>query len=307
MQSMREIKLRMKSIKETRQITKAMKLIAASKLKKAKLQLERSMPYFNKVNSTIASILLHSGSIKNKYFYDLNGEEEAENSIYGYNRHKKRPGVIIFCGDKGLAGGFNSNLFKFAEAQLSKLSDPVIFVVGAMGRLHYRNKNYEQFRGFDYNVDSPTVHKARQMAEIIIQQFDENEVDEVYVIYTHMESFLKQEPTIMKILPLDLAYAKSFLENGKDAPLKQDEALVYEPSSDAVIEVLVHKYIKGVLYGAMVQSFTSELSARMAAMDNATSNADEMLEKLTLMFNRARQASITQEISEIVGGADALQ
>lgn len=295
MASMREIKLRIKSIKETRQITKAMKLISAAKLKKARQQLEQTLPYFSKVKCTIGDLLMHSGTIESPYF-DIRKDKDD-----------KKTGFIILTGDKGLAGGYNHNILKLAEDEIKKVQNPVLLVAGHMGRNYFYRREFNMFQDFDYPVQNPTVYRAREMADIVIDQFKKGQLDEVYLIFTLMVSTIKLQPQVMKILPLNLEALKEDIGVIDCSCVKVDEMLTYEPSLHAVFDVLIPKYVKGVIYGALVEAFTSEQSARMSAMDNATSNADDMLQSLNLFYNRARQAAITQEIAEIVGGATALQ
>ena len=295
MANMREIKLRIKSIKETRQITKAMKLISAAKLKKARQQLELTLPYFNKVKDTIADILMHSG--------------HAESTFFEVRKDKKgrKTGFIILTGDKGLAGGYNNNIIKLAESKIKQEPDPVLFVAGHVGRNYFIRRNLNVFTDFDFPVQNPTVYRAREIADIILEQFKKGELDEVYLVYTLMVSTIKLVPQIMKLLPLNLDALNEAIGVSETAEVKIDDQFTYEPSPRAVFDVLIPKYVKGIIYGALVEAFTSEQSARMSAMDSATSNADDMLQSLNLFYNRARQAAITQEISEIVGGAAALQ
>lgn len=298
MASMREIKIRIKSIKETRQITKAMKLISAAKLKKARQQLDQTLPYFNKVKSTIADILEHSGNVENleNPFFDLRKDKQD-----------KRTGFIVLTGDKGLAGGYNHNILKLAEGRVKESGKHLLFVAGHMGRNYFARKSYSMYEDFDYPVQNPTVYRAREIAEIVLDLFKKGELDEVYLVYTEMVSTIKLVPQIMKLLPLNLDALKEDIGMSDTAETKVDDIFSYEPSPGAVFGVLIPKYVKGIIYGALVEAFTSEQSARMTAMDNATSNADDMLQSLNLYYNRARQAAITQEISEIVGGAAALQ
>lgn len=295
MANMQEIKTRIKSIKETRQITKAMKLISAAKLKKARNQLDLTLPYFDKVKSVIADILVHSGSVENKYF-------DVRNLVEG-----SKKGYLVITGDKGLAGGYNNNILKLVEKQIESDKDALLLVAGHMGRNYFTRNNYNVDSEFYYGVQNPTIYRAREVAEKILELYTTGDLDEVFVVYTHMVSSLKLEPRIMKLLPLELDALKAELNVPQELPEKIDEILIYEPSPAAVLEKLIPKYLKGIVYGTLVEAFTSEQSARMTAMDNATANADEMLQKLNLYYNRARQAAITQEISEIVGGAAALQ
>lgn len=291
--NMREIKTRIKSINQMRQITKAMKLISASKLKKAREQLAETLPYFNSVRETIADILAHSGDVESRYF-DIKDLRQGKKKAY-----------IIITGDKGLAGGYNSNIKKLAEQAIGEYKDnALLLVAGNSGRAYFVKKNYHVHTQFDYAVQNPTVFRAREIADIILDLYNKQEVDEVYIVFTQMVSAITLQPKLLKLLPLEITALR---EDVKADDIKVDEQIKYEPSPSVVLDVLIPKYIKGIIYGAFVEAFTSEQNARMTAMDSATKNADEMLQKLNLYYNRARQAAITQEISEIVGGAAALK
>lgn len=311
MANMREIKLRIKSIEETRQITRAMKLISASKLKKARRQLDQTRPYFTKVKSTIADILLHSENIESKYFEKpQNINENTDDRDYFDKRPEKdnkKVGIIILTGDKGLAGGYNHNIIKLAEELICGCSKSQLFIAGVIGRNYFVRNHYNVEEKFDYPVQNPTVYRAREMADDIVVQFLTHELDEIYLIYTELVSAIKMVTKNIKLLPLDLDELKEELGLHGNAQLEKDDAIIYEPSPKAVWDVLIPKYLKGIIYGALVEAFTSEQSARMAAMDNATANADDMLHQLKLNYNRARQSAITQEISEIVGGTATTQ
>jgi F-type H+-transporting ATPase subunit gamma len=297
---MREIKTRIKSINETRQIVKAMKLISAAKLKKARQQLEETRPYFNKVELTIAEILAHSEGIEESNIYF----EGAKRALKEHDKDTKNTvGLIILTGDKGMAGGYNHNIIKLAEGMAKDAGDPLLFVAGNIGRNHYSRSHYRIYEEFDYPVQNPTVRRAKDITKIILDLYVAGELDEVYIVFTSMASTIKQVPQAIRLLPLNLEVLKA--ELGLDN-LVVNSSMNYEPSVKDVFDVLIPKYLKGVVYGAFVEAFTSEQSARMTAMDNAMTNADEMLRKLSIHYNRARQAAITQEISEIVGGAAAL-
>ena len=293
MAGMREIKLRIKGIKETRQITKAMKLISASKLKKARQQLEQTRPFYEKVKATIADVLSHSADIESPYV-DLRHDKQTRNKAY-----------LIISGDKSLAGGYNHNLLKFAENEINGDREALLFIAGQMGRNYFIKKNSNVHRDFYYPVQNVTVYRAREIGEILLERFKNGEVDEIDLIFTKMKSSISLEPRKIKLLPIDYEELKKEVSGISNKGI--DENILYEPSPEEVLEILIAKYIKGIIYGAMVEGFTSEQSARMTAMDNATSNADEMLQKLNLYYNRARQAIITQEITEIVSGAEALK
>ncbi len=292
---MSEIRHRIKAIKDTRQITGAVKLISAAKLKKAREQLDSTLPYFEKVKLTMADILTHSGDIQNKFF-DVRHQKRG--------RHR---GYIVLTGDKGLAGSYNHNIIKATEKELARHPEARLYIAGHVGQAYFSSRGYDIDREFDYPVQNPTVFRARQISEYILKQFDRGKVDEVYVIYMFLVTTLNHELHVMKLLPLDLGGIR--MELGVDEQLRQElnEDLTYEPSPEAVFSVLVSKYVKGILYGAMVEAFTSEQSSRMVAMDNATDNANDMLKELNNHYNRARQSMITQQISEIVGGASALK
>ncbi|MHB8064674.1 MAG: ATP synthase F1 subunit gamma [Ruminiclostridium sp.] len=291
--NMREIKSHIKSINQMRQITKAMKLISASKLKKARAQLEVTLPYFNKVRETIADILAHSRDVESKFF-DLKDQKDGKKIAY-----------IVITGDKGLAGGYNSNIIKLTERAIGDSKEnALLLVAGISGRSYFIRKKYNVYTEFDYAVQNPTVYRAREIADIILDLYNKQVVDEVHIVFTLMKSAISLEPKVLKLLPLEIGALR---EDVKANEIIIDEKFKYEPSASTVLDILIPKYIKGIMYGAFVEAFTSEQSARMTAMDNATTNADDMLQKLNLYYNRARQAAITQEISEIVGGAAALK
>lgn len=295
MAGMREIKQRIKGIKQTRQITKAMKLISAAKLKKARQQLDETRPFFLKVEETMADILSHSANVKSPYF-DL-----------GHEKVERKKAYLVISGDKTLAGGYNHNLLKFTESAVNEDKEALMFVCGVIGRNYFLKENYNVCPDFYYPVQNITLYRAREIAEIILERYRNGDFDEVDIIYTRMKSSISLEPHKLKLLPLDYEELKNEVANDSNDSKKLDENIMYEPSPEAVLEILISKYIKGIIYGAMVEGFTSEQSARMTAMDNATANADEMLQKLNLYYNRARQSAITQEITEIVSGAEALK
>lgn len=289
MASAREIKLRMKSIKETKKITKAMKLLAAQKLKKSRQQLEQTLPFFKKVQETIADILLRTRDIDVKYF------EQRE------TKPEKKTLYMVIAGDRGLAGGYNSNVMKLAEKSIKDKDDTILLTIGHMAHNYFKRKSYNILNQYAYPSQNPTVYRAREIGDVVIEEFLQGRIDEVYLVYTQMVTSLNLKPEILRLLPLDINNLKDI-----DLTVTRRATYLYEPSPNAVFDTLVPKYLKGLLYGALVESFTSEMSAKMTAMDSATSNADKMIKKLTLSYNRARQAAITQEISEIVGGAAVL-
>ncbi len=295
MANIREIKLRMKSVTDTRQITKAMKLISAAKLKKAQQQLEQTEPYFNKVKITVADILARSGEIKSKY-----SDQRAE-------KQKKTAGIFVLTGDKSLTGGYNHNIIKYAEQLCRQKENPVLFLAGQIGRMYFQKKPVAVDGAFAYPVSDPTVDRAGEIAEIMLERFLSGELDEVYLAYTQKINTFRLEPKAVRLLPLNLEDLQKQLEIENTEKMNPDNPIYFEPSPGDVFDVLVPRYLRGIVYGALVESYSSEQSARMTAMDSATTNADKMISALNLQYNRARQAAITQEITEIIGGASALE
>jgi F-type H+-transporting ATPase subunit gamma len=297
MPSMRDIRMRIKSVNETKQITKAMKLISASKLRKAKEQFEVTVPFFFRIQSTMKFILSHTKGEENLEYFDK--RDKVKNKKVGY---------VVITGDKGLCGGYNNSVIKTAEAAIEeccKDKEVKLFVIGNVGRADFIRKGYNIDMEFLYTVQDPTYYRSREITDILVELYRKEHLDEIYLVYTKMITSLKLEPQVMKILPLD---AVDFEQTEEE--LQKTEYLLdfdFEPSMVDVFEKLVPQYLRGIVFGALVESFTSEQSARMAAMDSATRNADEIIKRLTIFYNRARQAAITQEISEVIGGAETIK
>ncbi len=294
MSSMREIRNRIKSIEDTMKITNAMYLISSTKLKKAKKTLENTEPYFELLQSTITDIMAHSTEIPHKYF-DKRANVAEE---------KRKKGYIVVTGDKGLAGAYNHNVIKLAEEEMAKPGENVLFLVGQVGARAFSKANVKIDMEFLYLAQKPSQYGARSIAETVIEAFRQKALDEVYIIYTKMLSNAKIEPQVLQLLPLK---RKTFEELGKK-PDTEDyvRILWYSPSPKEVLDKIVPNYVKGLIYGALVEAFATQTYARMTAMESATDNAKEMLQDLSLRYNRQRQAAITQEITEIAGGANAL-
>lgn len=292
MASVTEIRSRMRSIQQTLKITNAMYLISSSKVKKARRQLTDVEPYFDKIALTITDIFRHSPQMRHPY---LDGHPENK---------EKTTGFVVITGDKGLAGAYNHNVLKLAESYLARKKDPVLFLIGQMGR-HYFNKRGIPIDGeFMYTAQDPHIDRARSIVEALLTLYHGQNVDELYLVYTHTISSMQMEPRIIKLLPLDKAMIRASTEHHQEG--KYREVLQYQPSVEAVLGALVPGLLKGFVFGAMVESFCSEQNARMAAMDSASDSARDMLKKLSLSYNRARQGAITQEITEIASGAASL-
>jgi F-type H+-transporting ATPase subunit gamma len=291
MANMRDIRVRMKSIRQTLQITSAMKLISTSKLRRARVQLNQTEPYFDRIQETMEDIFMHSEDIREQYF----APHERSDGV-------PRRGFMVITSDKGLAGGYNHNIIKLAETSMTRPETDYLLLLGTIGSRYFLRKNCSILENYKYSTVLPTVFDAKDVADFILSQYEHGVIDEFYIVYTRMYSSVKLVPEVLKILPLE----EMSFRKGEAETMKSDSSLTYIPSAQAVLETLIPKYLSGVIYGAMVESFASEHSARMTAMDNASKNAQEMLDKLQLVYNRSRQSAITQEVTEIVAGAAAL-
>lgn len=301
----KEIQDRIRSIQDTMKITKAMYMMSSMKLRKAKQKLEDTEPYFYGLRDEIASILYHFPDMQHLYF---------DNRIEDQKETVKRKGFIIVTGDKGMAGAYNHNVIKEAAALCDEAEDKVLFVVGETGRSYFCGQGYPVDSDFHFSTNNPSIHRARVMTEYIVDLYNQEQLDEVYVVYTRMINSMKSEVEVTQLLPLK---SHEFLKHQKkehdkpgqsdsDIDEAEDWFLIY-PSPKKVLEKLVYNYVTGFLYGVLVEGAASEENARMQAMQSATDNAEAMLKELSIEFNRVRQAAITQEITEVIGGAKALK
>ena len=288
MASLQDIKGRIRSINSTKKITSAMNLVATSKLNKSKEAALRTRPFFNKIIETMQSIAQNAKG-QGSPFLKANGSD-----VKAY---------ITLSGDKGLCGGYNANICKLTMHAIEDKDKAHLVVVGKKGADQFRARGYEVAKSVVDISESPTYMDAKEIANYITDKFLKGEVGEVYLAYTSFKSTIQQEPTMVRLLPLDIKTVKS--ENTEAADT--EDLLIYEPSPEAVLGYIIPRYVADVIYGALVESSASENGARMTAMDSATENAEEIMEKLSIQYNRARQAAITQELTEIVGGADALK
>lgn len=291
MASIKEIRTHIKSVEQTLKITNAMYLISSSNLRKARKQLTDVEPYFMKIEATISDILHHSPEISHIFFDKRPGVQPEDRKI----------GYIVITGDKGLAGAYNHNILKLAEQKMSESAHTSLFVVGQVGRSYFQEHGVPIDVEFLYTAQDPNMGRARDMAELMLDLYLEERLDEVYIIFTKMVNFFQMEPTIHKLLPLDPDVFPEYDKN-RDT---YNRDVVYVPSVKAVMDRLVPGYVKGDIFGALVESYCSEQNSRMAAMKSSSDNARAMLQTLNLSYNRARQAAITQEITEVVGGAQA--
>lgn len=292
MASMKEIRSRIKGVNDIMKITNAMYLISSTKVKKAKRSLTATAPYFEKMQETILDILVHCGAgFEHKYF-DIRPNVKDDDRKRGY---------IIMTGDKGLCGAYNHNVIKMTEEIIKEKPNSKLYVVGSVGRSFFTKKKYDVDSDFLYAAADPTFYRARSVAEEIVAAFENKELDEVYIIYTKMVSSLAAEPKLLPVLPLHRTDIEKRIKG------EYQSYASFSPSPEAVMDMVVPNYVKGVIYGAMVEAFCSEQNARMMAMQSATDSAEEVITDLNLSYNRARQAAITQEITEIVAGAQSLK
>ncbi|SHJ65726.1 ATP synthase F1 subunit gamma [Paramaledivibacter caminithermalis] len=282
---MRDIKRKIKSVNSTKQITKAMELVSTAKLKKTRDRLEKVKPYFETVNSAIQDILRNATNIDHKYVR----EREINKSLY-----------IVITGDRGLCGGYNINAIKKTLEDIKDKDKASFVVIGHKAKNYFAKRGYEIVEEYLNISEKPEYTDAKNISRLALNLYKEGKIDEIKLIYTEFVSTISQVPKMLRLLPV----SKQEDEKAEDREFKY---ISYEPSPGAVLDYLIPKYVESTLYGALVESATSEQAARRIAMENATDNAEEMISNLVLSFNQARQAAITQEITEIVGGAEALK
>lgn len=288
MASAKEIQDRMRSIKDTLKITNAMYMISSSKLKKSKKMLADTGPYFYTLQSEMSRILRHLPDMNSIYF-----KTNAE-----IPERKRKAGYIVITADKGLAGSYNHNILKLAEEELEKRDDYKLFVLGELGRHYFEQKGINIDKQFHFVVQDPSLSRARRIAEDLLKLYHENQLDELYIIYTTMVNAMQEEAQVAQLLPLKKTDFK--IPVPIDIPL---EGLALKPSAEEVMDHIVPNYVVGFVYGALVEAFSCEQNARMMAMEGATNSAKQMLKELDIEYNRARQAAITQEITEVIAGA----
>lgn len=285
MASMRDIKRRRDSIQSTGQITKAMKLVSTVKLQKAKGKAENTRPYFDLMYETVCNILAKSGDIQHKY---LSAGETSKKAI------------IVITANRGLAGGYNTNITKLITGSDIPREDAVIYTVGRKGREILERKGYNIVKDYSEVINEPMYTDAKAICDEVLRAFTDGEVGEIYLAYTTFKNTVVHTPQLIKLLPVNPEEVEA---EGAEYNLPMN----YEPNEDEALDMIIPKYVCSLIYGALIEAVASENGARMQAMDNATSNAEDMISSLSLKFNRARQASITQELTEIISGANAIE
>lgn len=292
MASMRDIKRRKSSIQSTQQITKAMKLVSTVKLQRARQNAEKSENYFHAMYSTVQSILGRTGSLEHRYLKPGEGGKKA---------------VIVITSNRGLAGGYNSNVVKLITRGELKDEDLSIYAIGKKGK-EALQKNYEIKADYSYVIEEPAYADAMAISKEVLSAFENGEISEIYLAYTGFKNTVVHVPTLVKLLPVEVSEETS--EKAGEAVKETEDdnraPMNFEPEDEEALDMIIPKYITSLIYGGMIEAVASENGARMQAMDSATSNAEDMISSLSLLYNRARQGSITQELTEIIAGANAI-
>ena len=288
MASMRDIKRRKSSIQSTQQITKAMKLVSTVKLQRTKQRAEQSKTYFEAMYKTVTSMLSKTGGLNHPYLKASTSEKKA---------------VIVITSNRGLAGGYNSNVTKLITKGEFKKEDLVLYTIGKKGNETFRRLGYNIAWDNTEMIEEPRYDDAMKLSKEILTGFSNGEFGEIYLAYTAFKNTISHEPTIIKLLP----YEVDENEGNNDEQENDDNVLMnFEPEDEEALNMIIPKYVTSLIFGGMVEAAASENGARMQAMDSATSNAEELVSKLTLQYNRARQGSITQDLTEIIAGANAI-
>jgi len=290
--NVKEIRSHIKSVQEIRKITNAMYLISSNNLRKARKQLNNVKPYFTTVDNTIADILHWSEEMEH-FYMDPRPEISQQDRKVGY---------VLITGDKGLAGAYNHNAIKLVEKALAEHPNHRLFLIGQVGAAWFRKRSSAIEQEFEYTAQNPNMHRAREISQYLLEEFRQKRLDELHVIYTEMITPMKLEPKDLKLLPVD----RSVFAWNPRGDENRNHTVKYVPSESEVLSALVPHYVTGMIFSTLVESFCSEQQARMTAMDSSTKNAGDLLRQLSLEYNRARQAAITQEITEVVGGAQAV-
>ena len=290
MANTKEIKNRIESVRNTQKITNAMYLIASTKLTKARSELEKTLPYFRLQESEMKRIFQRRDDVNSHYFYPETGRKLAETYVY-----------LVITADKGLAGAYNHNVLKQAEEEIRRHKNMLLYVVGEYGRQYFMRRRIPIERSFLYTAQNPTFRRAREISNVLLDLYNTGKCDEIRIIYSQMERAGLALVKKVQLLPFERGKFGKYEE--KSGEIRKEYEFV--PNVTAALENIVPSYIAGFIYGALVESFCSEQSARMNAMKSANDNAEDLLGTLSVEYNRVRQAAITQEITEVAGGAKA--
>ena len=287
MANLKEIRSRIKSVKNIQKVTKAMKMVAAAKLRKAQENMEKARPYENRLKELISNLV-----------QDVNTESIA---LLKSKNQIKSIGFIIVTGDRGLAASFNTNIIKKAEEEINKINkeNARLICIGKKGYEYFNKRNYNVVKNYTDFWNNLTFNKAINIGEEVKKLFLSNDVDEVKVIFNYFKNVATQEVIFESLLPINP-------ERNNENLSKNCDDIIFEPSKEEILKILIPKHLNTQIWKYLLESFASEQGARMVAMENATENAGDMISDLTLEFNKARQTAITTEMLEIVGGAEAL-
>lgn len=301
MASMRDIKRRKTGIQSTQQITKAMKLVSTVKLQRAKTRAEQSKNYTMQMYDTIVSIMNKSGYIDHPLMKPNGCNKKA---------------VILITSNRGLAGGYNSNITKLVTQSGWSADELVIYAIGKKGRDSVKRAGYEVVYENSEMIEEPIYSDASDLAKELLEKYTEGKIGEIYIAYTIFKNTVVHVPRLQKLLPLGEESTPTESVSGREGEdsIKPDAGeesakralMTYEPDSDEALNAIIPKYVTSLIYGALIEAVASENGARMQAMDSATDNAEKMISGLELQYNRARQGAITQELTEIIGGAEAI-
>ena len=261
-----------------------MKLVSTVKLQKAKTRAESTDPYFNYMYKTVSSMLAKSGNINHPYLTPGDSDKKA---------------VVVITSNRGLAGGYNSNIVKLITGNDWNKEDLNIYAIGGKGEEALLSRGYNIVESAPQIMEDPTYADAAALCNRVLESFSKGEVGEIYLAYTHFKNTVTQEAKLIKLLPVEIDADNI---NPEDSNIMMN----YEPNEEEALDMIIPKYVTSLFYGALVEALASENGARMQAMDSATSNAEDMISDLTLKYNRARQGSITQELTEIIAGANAI-
>ncbi len=285
MASMRDIKRRKESVQSTQQITKAMKLVATVKLQKSRRRAENNKPYFNMLYDTICSILAKTRNVDHRFLKESKTNKKA---------------VVAITSNRGLAGGYNSNVVKAILAADLPKEDTFVYAIGKKGIEGLRRKGYTIHQDLSEVINAPLFGDAMELTKQLLTQYEAGEIGEIYLAYTNFKNTVTQEAKVIKLLPIDP-------EDFDTTNVADDKLLMnFEPDDETVLDRVIPKYMSNIIFGAFLEAVASENGARMQAMDSATNNAADMIANLELSYNRARQGAITQELTEIIAGADAV-
>jgi F-type H+-transporting ATPase subunit gamma len=285
---MREIKRRRSSIQSTQQITKAMKLVSTVKLQRARTRAENSKAYFQYMYRTVTSMLAKAGTVNHPY---VRGNDS------------KNIGIVVVTSNRGLAGGYNANIVRMIVGSGLDKERVRLYTVGRKGADGLARKGYEIISDYSDVIDDPTYADAKELARKLLADFANGDIGEIYVAYTEFKNTVSQIPKLIKLLPVKAEDAET---DDKGSTIDKLTPMNFEPNEEEAIALLIPKYMTSILYGAFVEAVASENGARMQAMDSATNNAEEIISDLELKYNRARQGAITQELTEIIAGAEAI-